>query len=290
MSGVLVGQEPVDLKAPEPEDLEFYSATTIIGTLDKPGLVYWAANEAAACAERDVEAWQAIKDASGSEEARRWIAGARYRPPKGQRTAADLGTAFHAAAEQYALTGQRPEIDDEVRPFFEQWDRWLQVAQPEYIAAEMTVYSPTYQVAGTCDGIFVLDGVPVIFDLKSSRKSFDNRGKPTRPYPESVALQLACYAHAELAAVWRPRRYERFRRRIYLLSQAEQDQAVAVPKVDVGLAIHVTPEHCDAFKVCVDEDVYDAFLHTYECFRWVNDTSKFVMDDQPLTFAREAAA
>jgi hypothetical protein len=146
------------------------------------------------------------------------------------------------------------------------------------------VYHPTMGYAGQSDAFLTIDGVRFIADYKTSKKAFDKRGNAKTPYPEQVALQLAAYAHAEMAAVWRPRRMEKFRRRYYLLGPAEQEMAVPVPEVDAGLAIMITPEFCTAYPVTVSESVFEAFLHVQEVSRWVNETSKRVMG-HPLEVA-----
>lgn len=290
-AAVLVGQEAVEDAKPGPDDTEHTSVTTVIGVIDKPALVYWAAEQTALAAIEDLDAWQSIARGKGGEaEAVKYLTGARFRTPPGQRTAADLGTAVHGLCEQYALTGTRPEADDECRPFLDQFDRWLQTAQPTYRAAEVALFHTGYLYAGTCDAFLDIDGTRFIADYKTTRKSFDRSGKPTTPYPEQVALQLAAYRHADLAAVWRPRRTSKFRRRTYLLSPAERAQGVPVPEVDMGLCIHITPEHCEAFPIRVDQPVFDAFLYAAECFRWVDHLSKTAMGE-PLAFPdREAAA
>jgi hypothetical protein len=143
----------------------------------------------------------------------------------------------------------------------------------------MTIYNPTYGYAGTLDAIAVVGGVRFLLDYKSSRKSIDSRGKQTTPYPEQVGLQLAAYRYGEYAAAWRPRRYEYQRRRYYLLGMTERDNAQPVPEVDSCLVLHLTPDHCDAFPINANEDAYQAFLYTLECYRWVNQTSKHIMGD-----------
>ncbi len=268
--------EPVDVPKPIDGDQEFVSVTTIIGTLDKGSLVYWSANEAAKAAVRIAGSIQARIAEDGPATVADWIAGARFRRPEGERTAADLGTAVHAACEEYALTGVRPVVDDEVRPFLDRFDTWLQIWQPKYRAVETTVYSETFGYAGTLDAIFEIDGRLVMVDYKTSKKSFDKKGKPTKPYPE-VALQLAAYRYADLAAVWRPRRYEKFRRRYYLLGEDERSMAVPMPPVTGAVSIHITPEHCDAYPVRCDEAVFDAFCYVIEAFRWANGLSKGVI-------------
>lgn len=292
-----LGQAPDDTAKAQDDDLRLWSVTTLIGALDKPALLYWAAEQAATAAVKSARTLQARIDEDGEAETIKWLRDARFRRPKGLLSNASLGTCAHQACEEYALTGQRPDnarlaeivrqeggarfdgIDHEVpvlNKMLDRFDEWLARFQPEYQAAEVTVYHPTYGYAGTCDGFLSIDGVRFIIDYKTSREGFDAKGNPKGPYPEA-ALQLAAYRHAEHAAVWRPRRIEQFRRRYYLLSDAERDRAVPVPEVDGGLVIHITPDHCEAFAVRCDERVHEAFLYVMEASRWVNGLAKDVI-------------
>ena len=283
-----IGQAPLEGQKPNDDDQRMWSVTTIIGALDKPALLYWAAEQTAVAAVNSARTLEARVEEEGVDTVVQWLRDARFRRDRTRRTAAELGTEVHAACEAYALTGQRPDVDAEVQPFLDQFDRWAQEFQPVYQAAEVTVYSPSYGYAGTCDAFLTVGGVRCIVDYKSSRKSFDNRGNPTTPYPE-VALQLAAYRHAELAAVWRPRRMEQYRRRYYLLGQAEREMAVPVPEVDTGLVIHITPDHCDAYPVECGPDIFESFLFIQEAARWQFQTSKTVIG-RPLEPAKESAA
>lgn len=301
-----LGQEEVATKKPEPDDLRLWSVTTIIGVLDKPALMYWAAEETARAALTNEATWRAMRDEQGDDEAIKWLRDARFRRPKDLLSAASMGSVVHRACEEYALSGVRPDLDrlatfvlgeapkmnaDAVRGeasqvvlFLDRFDDWCSQFQPSYQATEVAVFSPTYGYAGTVDAFLTIDGVRFIVDYKSSRTSVDNQGKPRKPYPEQVGLQLAAYRHSELAAVWRPRVHEYYRRRYYLLGPAEQAMAVSVPEVDGGLVLHITPEHCMAYPIRCDEEVHKAFLFAQECARWINETSKHVMGD-PLEVA-----
>lgn len=281
-----LGQPIEDVRRAQPDDLRCWSVTTIIGVLDKPALVYWSAEQTALAAVHQQDSWAGMAKRD-PDEAVKWLTGARFRTDPGQRTAADLGTAVHAALEDYLITGKPNAdlIDDEVRPFFEQADRWLQRFSPTILASEVTVYHPGYGYAGTTDGFMVVGGARVIFDWKTSRKSRSKGGKRTAPYPE-VALQLAAYRHAEMAAVWRPRRVEANRRRYYLLSPAEQEAAVPVPEVDGGLAIHITPDHCDAYPVECGPEMFEAFCFVQECARWTFEVAPTLIGD-PLVAAED---
>ena len=265
----------IDVK-PQAEDLRFYSVTTLIGALDKPALLYWAAEETAKAAVKVATTLKRRINEEGEAEVVKWLRDARFRPGKDVRSASELGTAVHDAVEQYALTGVRPDVDDEVRPFLDRFDEWAQIWQPEYLAAEAAVYNKTYGYAGTLDAIAMIDGQRVLLDYKTSRKSVGSDGKPSKPYPEA-ALQLSAYRHAELIATWRARRFEKYRRRYYLLNTDEEKLGEPMPELDGAVVLHITPEHADLYPVRADEAVFEKFLYCIEVFDWANGLAKEVI-------------
>jgi len=273
---VLEVLEEITVKKQEPDDLRLWSITTILGVLDKPALMFWSAEQTAEAAVNVAKSLSDRVEEEGREAVIKWLRDARFRQPKDQRSAAQLGTDVHAALEEWALTGVRPVADAEVNPFLDRFDEWAQKWQPEFQAAELTVYSPTYGYAGTSDGIMTIGGQTLFFDYKTSRKSVDSQGKRTGPYPE-VGLQIAAARYAEFAATWRPRRFEQFRRRYYLLGAAEREASIKVPEADGGIVIHITPEHCDAYPVRCDKDVHEAFLYVLEAARYQFEMSKTII-------------
>lgn len=274
----------VDVEAPAPGDQELWSVTSILNVLDKPGIAYWSASEAAYCAIRSERTWKAMLADDGEKAAVKWIRDARFRPAKNRLSDSAFGSAIHDLCEQTALTGQlqKPTRERFVEDYdaavacMEQFDRWLQRAQPEYLATEMTVFTPTYGVAGTSDGIFVLKGRRAQFDYKSSKKSFDDNGKPTGLYDE-IGLQLAAYRYAEFTSVWHARRFEKFRRRYYLISEEEKAMAAPVPEVDCGIGIKITPEHCVAYDIDCGPDVYEFFLYVLESARYKYERARTII-------------
>jgi hypothetical protein len=279
------GQLAIENSEPADGDLKLWSVTTILGAMDKPAIPYWSAEQAAMAAIHSESTWRGmIADDDpncahrGAEcPAVKWLRDARFRKPKGLRSATQLGTEVHDACEQYVLTGIRPETDAEITPFLEHFDRWLQEFSPSYQGAEVAVYHPELGYAGTTDGFLTIDGVRYIFDIKSSRKHEDAQGKATTPYPEQVGLQLAAYRWARFAAVWRPRRMEKFRRRYYLIGPDEQNMAPPVPEVDTGLVLHITPQGCNAHPIVCDESVFEAYLAVQDTARWLWQNSRNVM-------------
>lgn len=302
MTTPTIGQEALEVAGPEDDDLTLWSVTTVIGVLDKPALLYWAAEQTANAAIDSCATWQAMANDEGRDAAVKWLRDARFRRPKTKLSDTALGSVTHKVCETYALTGQKPgkdfveqlvvdeggpqvDVEGETRVVgqnLNQFDQWLHRFQPAYQATEVCVYNPTYGYAGQCDAFLTIDGVRFIADYKSSRNARDSSGRPKKPYPEQVGLQLAAYRNSEYAAVWRPRRFEKFRRRYYLLGAAERELAVPVPEVDTGLIIQITPEACEAYPIRCDEEVHTAFLYCLEAFRWMNETSKTVMTDALL--------
>jgi hypothetical protein len=283
-----LGQPAIENAEQGADDAALWSVTTIIGVLDKPALLYWAGEQSALAAVHNQATWRGMladddPDCQHIDSARcpavKWLRDARMRRPKGMRSATELGEAIHGACETYALTGERPDVDDEVRPYLDRFDGWLQRFGPSYQAVEVAVYHPELGYAGTADGFLTIAGVRYIFDIKTTRKAVDSRGQASTPYPEQVGLQLAAYRWAKHAAVWRPRRLEKFRRRYYLLSATERALAVPVPEVDTGLVIHITPEACEAFPIVCDEAVFEAYLAAQDCARWAFQDSRHVMGD-----------
>lgn len=294
-----LGQEPLEIDSAGQDDLSLWSVTTVIGALDKPALLYWAAEQTANAAIDNVATWQAMLEDRGRDETVKWLRDARFRMPKTKLASTALGTVTHKVCESYALTGQKPGRDfvaelvqgaggaqtdvdgeiDVVGRMLNQFDGWLQRFTPTFQATEVCVYSPTYGYAGQADTFLTIDGTRFLGDYKTTREPFDGQGRPKTPYPEQVGLQLAAYRNAEFAAVWRPRRFEKFKRRYYVLSPTEREMAVPVPEVDTGLVIQITPEYCEAYPMRCDEDVHMAFLYTIEAFRWLAETSKLVMGE-----------
>ncbi len=297
MTAATLGQPAIEDASPTQGDLELWSVTTIIGALDKPALLYWASEQTALAAVNNERTWRGMLEDdepdcrhldSAECQAIKWLRDARFRRPKGMRSATELGELVHVACEQYALTGTKPKVDREVAPFLDRFDEWLQRFGPSYQATEVAVYHPDFGYAGTLDAFLTIDGVRYIADYKTTRKHLDAQGKPTTPYPEQVGLQLAAYRWAKHAAVWRPRRMEKFRRRYYLLGPDEQGMAAPVPEVDTGLVIHITPQACEAFPIVCDESVFEAYLAVQDAARWLFQTSRDVMSD-PLVAVSVAA-
>ena len=103
--------------------------TGIIKTVDKSGpLVGWAKRETARSAVDNLDMLQTMKAASGRDATIEWL----KRIPDYQRdTAADLGSAVHAFAEQIAR-GESIVVTEAEQPYVEAYRRFLADWQPTF--------------------------------------------------------------------------------------------------------------------------------------------------------------
>lgn len=275
----LIGEEP-ELTKESPGDARLWSVTTLIGALDKPALVPWAALKTAEAAV-DSDTWRYLLENEGRDAAVNWLKGARFRGPKGQRTATELGTAVHKAIERKLLDpagrfAEQDRTDLELRPYLHAANQWLKDFAPKIEAAELTVFSEEFHYAGTLDMIAETGGLRFLIDTKTTREPYDARGNLKTPYPE-VALQLAAYRHAQFAAAWRARQADIFKRRYYLLNESERALARPVPEVDHGAVLHLTPEGYGFYPVRCDEEIFDIFLAVVDAARFQFELAKDVV-------------
>lgn len=251
-------------------DLELWSVTLLLRQIGDPGgLVAWAANKTAASAVDDQAIWQAMVEKGQTAEARRYLAGARFRPRPGcTLTDADAGTLFHSKAEQWLYEGHRPACEvAEVNLLLDSFGKWLDKHQPTFSALEMTVYNPDEGYAGTLDAIIKEQGKLYLVDWKTSL-DLDEGRKRKQPWP-TVAPQLAAYRHAPFYAVWRARMAERYSRRYYLLNKEERRLAQPMPEITGGYCLHISPGHADLYPVATGDEIYTyGFLAAVDAANW----------------------
>lgn len=260
-----------------------YSVTSLIklglGTSD--ALVNWAVRttaEAAFDKQRTLQAFAQDNDRAGAVK---WLADQRWQT---SGKAAARGTDLHKAAEQLAL-GQKPEVDDDILPYLEQYQRFLEEHQPEFLMAEAPVYHPGLGYAGTLDGVAVIDGQPVVTDIKTTAHAPDS-GRSRPPFPE-VALQLCAYRRATEVGVLSEQRYASGKR-YYLYDPAAQHEPM--PDTTGAVCVVVSPFDYTVTPVRTDDVVWTAWRHVVENARWQVETSKAVFGPQIQPRPQEVAA
>jgi hypothetical protein len=223
-----------------PTGEEFVSVTTVQRAMAKEGLVYWSARVVAEGALEKLPQWQAIRRDEGDEAAVRFLKGL----PWSQRDkAADAGSAVHGAIDAEQKGQPVPTWPTKLSGFREQYERFKAAYRPEWITSEATVYSRKYGFAGTLDWIARIGGRVLLGDVKSGERVYDE-----------VALQLAAYRYAE----W-----------MDLGDMVEHP----LPSVEACAVLHLRPRMFQLVEVRADEQMFEAFLHLIQVYRWMQDVA-----------------
>ncbi|WP_103529502.1 hypothetical protein [Streptomyces sp. SM12] len=167
------------------------------------------------------------------------------------KDAADLGSDAHDLFERLARGESIPEnrVHADLRPFRTHFLEFLDVAQPEFLHIEETVWSDTYGYAGSFDSIARIDGETVIVDFKTTRSGVHAQ----------TALQNIAYARAD---------------RIIIAATGE---SIPLPEIDASAVLHVRPEGWKMHPLSFEDADFDYFLGLRETFDWDSDRSKRVI-------------
>lgn len=221
--------------------------TSVIGTLDKSFLKYWAAKLVAEEAVDSLGALVAVRldnPENGREAA---IDMLKRAPDRNTRKAADIGTAAHDIFERMSKGETVGRVHPDLVAYRDHFDDYLQVVQPEYLHMEETVWSDTHKYAGSFDACAKIDGEVVWLDNKTTRSGVH----------AEVALQLAAYRYAD--HIIRP-----------------DGGRAPMPKASGAAVLHVRPEGWKLVPVKADEEVFEFFVAIRKAFDW-RDLSKSVV-------------
>jgi hypothetical protein len=254
--------------------LDCWSVTSILSTLNSYGLNIWFQQQVARTAYARRGALQSLTEDEAVQILTRQ---SNWQRPGYELSARDLGSEVHRAVENYILNNaQAGKYHDEAAPLVAQFHAFVAKFQPRFLAAEMTVYDPTYRYAGTADAIVEFaDGKRYLLDWKTTRESRDKQGHVRSPYSE-WALQLAAYKRAPFALPVRVDvpEAEQGSPRHYYITKEQQAAAVPMPDVDGCAIVQLTPVEWRLWPVRVDADATDAFLFLREVSRFVEVIAK----------------
>lgn len=151
--------------------------TTILGVLNKPALVGWAARMACDFASAMIESGKTYTQ----EELTNIFAEAKTAHARKRDEGAQKGTDIHALVEEYVnlMIGTQRGIAHQVSYIAEHWEPiiafvdWAVRENIRFISSEQKLYSKSLFVAGTADLIFEKDGKRYIGDIKTYKKIWD---------------------------------------------------------------------------------------------------------------------
>lgn len=230
---------------------EIPGVTTIIGLLDKPALVGWAAEQSAGYA---VENWGRLSELPLMERAKQ-IRNARFAK---NRQATTKGTRIHAMAERLQAGEPLESIDVPltVESQVQAVARFLDDWQMQPVCAEAPLCNTGYRYGGTLDSIVTSPRLgTILMDWKTGKGVYDE-----------TALQLAAYRAADLTLAEQVTVGPRGGRKTSWVERT-------MPEVDGCYVAHVLTDSVELHPVTADEKVLAAFLYLREVYDlWVTRT------------------
>jgi len=226
----------------------FPSVTTILAAINKPQLVDWAARQAAIYAVKE----QPRLSKLSTELAVAEIATTHKRITD---LSSEIGTHVHECIES-----QINEDMEEHNPWPEHmrhFDAWKAQYKPEFLMTEQTVYNRSVCYAGTLDLVANINSVTTLIDVKTGKSL----------WPE-VALQLAAYANGE-----------------FIGSHDKVNDKwceMAPPKIEAAAVLHLRMTGWRFVTVDITPEVFQAFRHVNEVFRWSAYGSHNVLGEKGL--------
>lgn len=167
-----------------------FSATGIVGVLDKPALIGWAANKAADHFKDNIKrVW--TPDGIDEVKLEELYAEAKAAHRKFKTDAGNVGTLVHAWIEKF-IKGQNPvePVNAEIKAATDAFKQWVSEHQVTFNVSEAKIYSKKYNYAGTMDFEAVVDGKLIVGDIKTSSGIYPEMRFQTAAYQQARQEEL----------------------------------------------------------------------------------------------------
>lgn len=228
---------------------KYMSVTSILSTLNKPGLNRWHAakerdylkSRLEALRRGEIKGQEIIKEFCSDKD---WTSKAEaYRNER-----ADLGSKVHHEITRYVIAREASEytfsgdgVNPDVIPYMNAFHKWFEQECPSYLFVEGPVFNREHLYAGTADAFVEIDGEMIPLDYKISPKV-------TRDH----SLQLAAYGHADFIGI------------------RNTGQEIPLPKSRKGAILLIHEDGCHLHYVQCGEREYEVFLKAQDVHRWRN--------------------
>lgn len=158
------------------------SVTGVLGVINKPALLFWAANQAADYFKSQVEPGKSYDELQLESI---W-ANAKKAHTQKKVEAGNLGTLVHKWVEGF-IKQENPAmpVNEQAQGSIKRFLGWVEQHHVKFLASEQPCFSRKYKYAGTIDGICVYENQMYIFDLKTSSGIWDE-----------YLMQVAAYKQA----------------------------------------------------------------------------------------------
>jgi hypothetical protein len=208
--------------------------TTLLGSLNKPAIPYWAAKSVAEHVADNLDKL----DVWGQMERESLVAALKQVPWTKRDKAAIRGTEIHALADQI-VHGNEVDVPDHLLGFVQGYVDFLDAFNVKPIATECSVGNRHYYYAGRFDFLGTIDtehnsGLTWLLDWKTSAGVYGETG-----------LQTAAYAKGEF----------------YTTDENPADE-IPMPHIDKIGVVHVTESGTFLHDLGSIDDSFGEFLHT----------------------------
>lgn len=137
------------------------SVTTVLKMADKSGLSQWAADKAMEWA---VLNWHLLGQRSDEDA----MKAGRYRWRDVRDERAEVGTGVHEGVQSVHTGSDMPFLDEEQDKIMDKFHEFQFCHDVTPVYTEFTVWDPEHY-AGTADGLWLIDGVLWLIDVKTSK-------------------------------------------------------------------------------------------------------------------------
>lgn len=220
--------------------------TTILGALPKPALINWAGN---ATAEAAINRWDELTQMPPAQRLDT-LKKARYDVTN---TAKNKGTLVHGYAERLVQGEEVTGIPDELRPYTENYIRFIDTWQLDPILVEVVLVNYTHGYAGTLDLVAEIttpagERETWLLDIKTGEKGI---------WPET-ALQLSAYRNAEF----------------YVDNDGNEQP---MPPVEGTAAIHVTADDAVLIPTVSGPEQYNQFRFAKKIYEFEQESDGLIL-------------
>jgi len=165
--------------------VRYGGVTGVLGIINKPALVNWAARQAADHIAKAIRLSIGSNIVITDEWIKVVLDAAKKRPEELKTEAADKGTLIHKRIDQDILCGPVDPLTPELAPAYEAFQKWVKESQIRFLMGDTKVASIEFGYGGSLDALGQIGDDLVLLDWKTS----------SGIWPE-YALQVAAYAQA----------------------------------------------------------------------------------------------
>lgn len=145
---------------------QYPSVTTVLKLVDKSALIQWSVNLAVTWCVENIDKLMGMSVEKGIN-----VAKYRHNDVKSERAA--IGDGIHATIEaEHEGKWDFPKLDAEQQQIMAHWRQFCVEHKVEAVHSELTMFNRGLGYAGTADGIWYIDGVLCLVDIKTSKSTW----------------------------------------------------------------------------------------------------------------------